>query len=152
MVEKATGITSLSLLDTSGKRVIEWYVVYFARTPFFFWTEWLQQGFRHAELWRPYQAGPGLNDQIWLRLKPTFEVLESFIDLDTTPPWLRFSDATVQRVQVLSTPYKVREWFSFGPPSCVETIKNALGIKAFFLRTPRQLYEYINRRGGVIEA
>jgi hypothetical protein len=85
-------------------------------------------------------------------LKPTFEILESFIDTDTTPPWLRFPDATVQRVQVFSTAYKVREWFSIGPPSCVETIKNALGIRSFWLRTPRQLYQHIQRRGGVIDA
>lgn len=142
--------TSLSLLDLSGKKVHEWYVVYFARTPYFFWTEWLRQGFRHVELWRPIQCGPELPDVLWLRLKPTFEMLENFLDLDPTPPWLRHPDATVQRVRAVSTPYKVREWFTFGPPSCVETIKNALGISSFWLRTPRQLYRYINCRGGII--
>jgi hypothetical protein len=54
-------------------------------------------------------------------------------------------------VQVLSKAYKVREWFSFGPPSCVETCKNALGINSFWTRTPFQLYQYIKRRGGILK-
>lgn len=144
--------TSLSLLDTAGKRVVEWYVVYFARTPYFFWTEWLKQGFRHCELWRPHYFGDRPTDVVWLRLKPTFEMLESYIDFEPAPPWLRHPDATVQKVTVVSTPFKIWQWFAVGPPTCVEIIKHALGIRSFWTRTPHQLYKHIKRRGGVIHA
>jgi hypothetical protein len=144
--------TSPSLFDLSeGKRWIEWYVVYYSRTPYFFWSEWLKQGFRHCDLWRPYYFGDKTTDVAWLRLKPTFEALESYIEFDPTPPWIKHPGTTTQRVQVALTAYKMRQWWTCRPPSCVETCKNALGIKAFSVYTPHQLYQYINRRGGVLE-
>ena len=145
-------VSKISLLDVEpGLRLIEWEVVYHPRVPYFFWANWLKQGFRHVELWRRQPFGLGSKDMLWLVLKPTFEVLESYIDYDPTPPGMRFPDATIQRVSVLSRAYKVREWFAFGPPSCVETVKNALGINSFWTRTPHQLYQYIRRRGGILK-
>lgn len=148
---KTPSHTKVSLFDV-GKdvRVFEWYIVYYTRTPYFFWTEWLKQGFRHCDLWRAYRFGPLSTDVMWLRLKPTFECLESFIEFDPTPPWIKHPDCTVQKVTVLSKAFKVRQWFAFGPPSCVETCKNALGINSFWVRTAWQLYKYIKARNGVI--
>lgn len=130
---------------------VEWWVVYHPRTPYFFWTEWLKQGFRHCDLWRPYRFGDRPENVVWLRLKPTFEMLESFIDLDPASPEEKFPGATVQKVQVLLRQGKIREWFSLGPPSCVEICKAALGINSFWTRTPYQLYQYIRRRGGILK-
>ena len=142
----------VSLLDlTEGTRLVEWYVVYYSRTPHFFWTEWLKQGFRHCDLWKPEYFGPDPENVVWLRLRPTFEMLECFLEFDPTPPWAKHPGTTVQKVQVLSKQYKVREWFTIGPPSCVETCKNALGINSFWTRTPYQLYQYIKRRGGILK-
>jgi len=141
----------LSLLDlTEGQRLFEWYAVYHWREPYYQWSKLFKQGFRHVELWRPEYYGPGINDLIWLVLRPTFEILESQIDLDPTAPWLRFPRCTVQKVQVISEKYKMRQWFHIGPLSCVETVKNALGINSFWIRTPYQLYKYIKRRDGVL--
>jgi hypothetical protein len=131
--------------------LIEWDVVYHPREPHFFWAAWLKQGFRHVELWRRQPYGENPDQTLWLVLKPTFEVLESYIDCDSRSPAQRFPGATIQKVQVLSKAYKVREWFSIGPPSCVETVKNALGINSFWMRTPHQLYQYIQRRGGILK-
>ena len=144
--------TKVSLLDfTENVRAIEWTVVYYSRTPYFKFTEWLKQGFRHCDLWRAERFGDSPDQVVWLRLKPTFEILECFLEFDPTPPWIKHPDATVQKVQVLSKAYRVREWFAFGPPSCVETCKNALGINSFWTRTPYQLYKYIQRRGGILK-
>ena len=142
------GTPSASQADV---RLVEWRVVYHRRTPYFFWTEWLKQGFRHCELWREQRYGEAPNEVIWLVLKPTFEILENFLDFDPTPPQERFPGATVQKVQVLSKQYKVREWFAIGPHTCVEACKFALGINSFFTRTPWQLFKYIKRRDGVIK-
>ena len=129
---------------------VEWWVVYYPRTPHFFWTEWLKQGFRHCDLWRAERFGEAPDQVIWLRLRPTFEMLECFLEFDPTSPWAKHPGATAQKVEVFSKPGKVREWFTIGPPSCVETCKNALGINSFWTRTPHQLYQYIKARGGVI--
>lgn len=144
---------SVSLFDlTPGVRYFEWTVVYYPRDAYFFWANWLKQGFRHCELWRPYKFGPSENDQIWLRVTPTFEILEADLEFDPRPPWVRFPGVTCQRVQVLSTARKVRQWFHAGPISCTELCKNALGINSFWMRTPYQLYKHVERAGGVIRA
>src|SRR6266478_2308519 len=97
-----------SLLDIAdGKRQIDWFVVYYSRPAYFFWAKWLKQDFRHCDLWRPYYFGEKLTDVVWLRLEPTFESLNSFIEFDPTPPWLKYPEATVQQVRVTVTNFKV---------------------------------------------
>ena len=143
----------ISLLDLEAdKRFSEWYVVYLARPPHFFWQKWVKQGFRHCELWRPYQFGKNVEDVAWLRLTPTFELLESEIVFDWRPPWMLFPDCTVQKVQVISRHYQVRQWFHFGPVTCTETVKNALAVNSFWIRTPYQLYKFLKKQNGVIRA
>ena len=140
----------MSLLDTAGMKTRNWFVVYHHRIPFFRFTKWLKPGFRHVELARPVQYGPGLSDVFWLHVLPTFEMLDAEVSLDPTPPWVRCPQATIQHVTASRPLGNVRQWFHIGPVSCVEIVKNALGINAFWVRTPWQLYQYINRRGGVI--
>lgn len=142
---------SLSLLDTAGMMVREWYVVYFPRVPFYWFTHYFKQGFRHVELWRPVPFGNNLGENVWLRIHPCFEMLDAEIDTSPIPPWDRFHGVTVQKVTVCKRECGIRSWFDIGPPSCVETAKAALGIRSFFTRTPSQLYRYIKHRGGVIK-
>lgn len=142
--------SKVSLLDlTPGKELVEWYVVYWPRTPHFFWANWLKQGFRHVELWRPYRFGKLPQNVVWLRLTPNFEILRADLEFDPTPPW-QLPGVTVQKVQVLFKHWRVRQWFHFGPWSCTESVKAALGINKFWLRTPHQLYHYIKRHHGVL--
>lgn len=141
----------LSILDTAGFRTFEWWVVYYPRVPHYFWAAWLKQGFRHCELWRPYPYGESPSEVAWLRVTPTFEILEAVIDFSPLPPWTRVAGCTVQKVQVLSKAYKMRQWFHFGPISCTEICKSALGINKLWMRTPWQLYQYIKQRDGVLK-
>ncbi len=140
----------LSLLDTSNAKIRDWYVCYFPRVPHYWFAKYLKQGFRHVELARPIQYGPELSDTIWLHVIPTFETLDAEVSLDPTPPWVRCPSATIQHVRVAKRLNKLRSWWDMGPPTCVEYVKAALGINAFFVRTPFQLYKYIAKRGGVI--
>lgn len=142
----------LSLLDTAGAKIRDWYVCYFPRTPYFKFAHALKQGFRHVELARPVRYGPELSDTVWLHVIPTFETLDAEVSLDPTPPWVRCPEATIQRVRATRRTGAVRSWWDMGPPTCVETVKAALGINAFFVRTPWQLYKYIDQRGGVIRS
>ncbi len=136
---------------TDGEfRYFEWTVVYYPREPHYFWAAWLKQGFRHCELWRPYQYGEGALDIGWLRVTPTFEILEAEIDTDPASPGLRFPGTTLQPVKVFSKALKVRQWFHFGPMSCTEICKAALGINKAFVRTPWQLFNYIKQRDGIL--
>jgi hypothetical protein len=140
----------LSLLDTAGCKVREWYVAYFHREAYYWFTKYLKPGFRHVELVRPWQYGPKPTDVLWLQLFPTFETLDVDLCTDPRPPWVRFPSVMVQKVTTVRPLNSVRSWFDIGPPSCVEVAKAALGINAFWVRTPWQLFKYIQKRNGVI--
>lgn len=148
MKTPVTTSPSSSLLD--GYRYFEWTVVYYPRVPHYFWSAWMKQGFRHCELWRRYSYGDSVSEVGWLRVTPTFEILEAEIDTNPAPPETRFLGCTVQPVTILSRAHLVRQWFHIGPVSCVDFCKAALGINSFWVRTPWQLYKYVKRRGGVL--
>ena len=143
-------MTQLSLLDTPGVKTRDWYVCYFPRTPHFKIAHLWKQGFRHVELTRPLQYGPKPSDVMWLNLLPTFETLDVEVSYDPRPPWVKAPEATIQKVTATRPYWKVRCWFDIGPFSCVEIAKFALGINAFTVRTPWQLWKYIEKRNGVL--
>ena len=140
----------VSLLDTAGLKVRDWYVVYHPRQPYFRFTKYLKQGFRHVELARPIYYGPRIEDVAWQHVLPTFEMLDVELSTDPRPPWTRCPQSTVQKVTATRPLYSVRSWLDIGPPTCVEFVKAALGVRAFWVRTPWQLYKYIRKRGGVL--
>ena len=77
----------ISLLDLeSGDRVVDWWAVFYPRTPHFWFAHLMKQGFRHVELMRPHYYGPLATDVMWLVLRPNFEILENHIEFDPTPP------------------------------------------------------------------
>ena len=145
----------LSLLDSAGMKTREWYVCYFDRDvsqPHYRMLRHLKPGFRHVELARPVQYGPAVSDVVWLLVLPALEMLDLECCLNPAPPWVRVPGATIQKVTASRPVGSMRSWFEIGPPSCVEVAKAALGINAFWVRTPWQLYQFINRRGGVINS
>jgi hypothetical protein len=143
---------SLSLLDTPDCKIREWYCCYFPRTPYYWFAHLWKQGYRHVELTRPLQYGPKPADVMWLNLIPTFETLDVEVSHDPRPPWVKVPGAVVQKVTVIRATPSVRSWFDIGPPSCVEIAKTALGINAFWVRTPWQLWKFIAKRNGVIDS
>jgi hypothetical protein len=144
-------MTSTSLLDLADAKIRDWYVVYHNREPYFWFTKCLKPGFRHVELTRPIYYGPNVEDVAWHNVLPAFEMIDVGIDTDPRPPWVKCPTSTVQKVTTIQPFYKVRSWFDAGPPTCVEVVKMALGIRAFFVRTPWQLYQYIHKRDGIID-
>jgi hypothetical protein len=102
-------------------------------------------------LTRPIYYGPNVEDVAWHNVLPAFEMIDVGIDTDPRPPWVKCPTSTVQKVTTIQPFYKVRSWFDAGPPTCVEVVKMALGIRAFFVRTPWQLYQYIHKRDGIID-
>lgn len=150
MATKTQADTRPSLLDLDGKMVREWWVVYHSRQWVRWWGKYLHPEFRHVELTRPVQYGPGISDVMWLQVIPTYEMLDAEISMDPRPPWTRCPNSTVQKVTAIRPFGTLRSWFDFGPPTCVEVVKMALGIRAFWVRTPLQLFKYIQRREGVV--
>lgn len=141
----------VSLLDMQGRSATRWYAVYMNRENPRWWNFFLKKGFQHIELWRPVQYGPESRDLFWMVIDPGLEYLEAEIHFDPTPPWRRSNEYTVQHVMGLCRVKKVRDWFHLGPVTCVEMAKMCIGVRSFWVRTPWQLYKYIDRRGGKLK-
>lgn len=131
----------------------EWYVVYHNRDPgdpAYKWTRWLKPGFRHVELTYPVRFGTEPDQQVWINVLPTMETLDVEISTDPRSPRMKCPQSTVQKVISVLPEGKLRSRFDIGPPNCVEVAKMVLGINAFFVRTPWQLYQYIAKRDGIL--
>lgn len=128
-----------------GRYHVHWYVVYMDEDNDEWWNRFLKPGFRHIQLWRPVQFGPSLEDRFWLVVDPGMEHVDTKVDHYPTAPWDRMPGLTVQSVQTAVKAKQVREYCFVGPITCVEMAKAHLGIRAWTIRTPRQLYNYIRK-------
>lgn len=141
---------SLSLLDVADRHVASWYVVYLNRENPRWWNKYLAPGFQHVQLWQAVQYGPNVCDLMWKVVDPCLERISVEVCFDAQPPWVSDPSLAVQRVTAAPRERVVREWFSFGPHTCVETAKAVLGLRSWRIRTPLQLYRYIARTRGVL--
>jgi hypothetical protein len=137
----------LSLLDLAGRDTVSWFVVFMNRENDCWWNRWLRPGYQHVQLWRPVQFGPQNNEKFWLVVDPGLEHVDTKNDWDPMPPWQRDPSATVMCIEVAVRAKQVRDWFFFGPITCVEIAKAHLGICSAFIRTPWQLAQYLRSHG-----
>lgn len=143
-------IQQLSLLDLVDRQVVSWYVCYCNRENPRFWNALLQPGYQHVQLRRPLRYGPEIDDELWLVLDPTLSHLDTSLRGIDAAPWFDPEVLHSQRVEAAPDVKRVREWFSFGPITCVEVAKVALGINSWRVRTPWQLFKYLRSRGCVL--
>jgi hypothetical protein len=130
----------ISLADTANALYVDIWLVFRnvpgKRSPFW---RLLKNGFRHIEVWR-------LDRGAWVRMDGCYEITK--LEIYTEPPWL-FNDSFLQptytRVRRVVKLNRLRDPFMFGPMTCVEMAKSAIGMWAPFVRTPYQLYKRIHR-------
>lgn len=136
----------LSLLDLAGRDHSWWYVLFMDRENPRWWNRFLKPGYQHVQLWRPIVYGPGTTDKFWLVVDPGLEHVDTKIDWHPQPPWERDATITAMRIDVAVRSKKVRDYFFFGPLTCVELAKAHLGICSTWMRTPWQLAKYLRAR------
>lgn len=119
----------------------EYYVIFTPPEQRRWWTKWLEEGYGHCYVvwW------DGFN---WLRMCP--ELTRVVIEV---LPWDKESDA--DRVLIGNTAVHielpVEDNRTRGPrlimsATCVEVVKYMLGIRCWYVWTPRQLFNYLVRR------
>jgi hypothetical protein len=125
-----------SLVDTVGCSPARLVLVYFPQSPKrVFWTRALDPAFAHVEIWR--EIGEGY----FVALRPDHE----FIDVDVIegPPSGIYQYVTARRR--LGVPL-----CPIGLKTCVSVAKAALGLRAPWIITPKQLYDYVSVREGIV--
>lgn len=91
----------------------------------------------------------------WLVVNPRADYLDIAIadTCDYHRPKLINVDIATAIVGVTTQPRQCRlrsRWF-VGPITCVEYIKALLGIRAFWIWTPWQLYRYVRAHRGIVQ-
>lgn len=127
---------TVSLLDTANRFPVEWWLVYSDTDRPHWWNRWLAPRYRHVSAYRR-------DGRVWLAYLPNAEFVDVHILRTDEQPWPQ--SAIVQRVVALRREGAVRSRLFLGPITCVEHMKALLGIRAWFLRTPLQLYRYCRR-------
>lgn len=138
----------LSLLDVADRHVVYWHVVFTSQEVDHWFTRHLAPGFQHCFAVREYRVGRAPSDSLYVKMDPYAAM--TTVDVWFSPPWVKHSPATIVKVAAAREVHATRSWFHLGPISCVEQVKMLLGIRAFFVRTPRQLHRYLLKHNGVL--
>ncbi len=135
--------SDVSLVDTAYKTITDIWVVFLdldkdrlSESRSRFWR-FLKPGFQHVECWKFIYPG------VWIRLDTSVELIS--VDVYEDPPWeaMAYLNPTVKHVRRLVSKGPWRAKFFIGPMTCVELSKAFLGVSAFFVRTPFQLYNFL---------
>ena len=109
------------------------------------WYDWFfPRGYAHTYLliWDEF---------CWIVLHPTTGITEVHLigmpEFSHPDNWLQDPDATVVEAE-LEWDEGMRNPWILTPMTCVEVVKSALGVRRFWLLTPRQLEAYLRRRWG----
>ncbi len=141
-------MSEISLVDTANAHITDVWVVFSDIDPDYYpeprsrlWG-FLEPGFQHTECW------VRITDKTWIRFDISMEIVIPKVYFD--PPWeaVAHLNPTVRRVRRLVKNGNPRELFFIGPITCVESVKSFLGVSAFFVRTPFQLYNFLRKEDG----
>lgn len=113
------------------------------------WTPFLKSGYKHCFLvhW---------DGELWLRIEkhygcmtvsPILWIDRLFVGTFNLEPYFEKLGFIVQVVDLGDRkPDKLRVKPLFAPNTCVESVKDFLGISAYFVNTPYQLFKYLEGR------
>lgn len=120
-----------------------YFVVFLQGEPH--WMDWfLAPGYGHCYLlvW---------DADRWIWIHPTLQIVQVTVDrlYGRLHPQIWPEHETARVIEVgLQGDERNRTPWMFGPLSCVELVKAFLGIRRFWIWTPRQLARYLERRYG----
>lgn len=143
-------VRSLSLLDLADREAVNWHVCYCNRENPRWWNRYLKLEYQHVQLRREIRFGPELNDVLWLVVDPGLSHVSLNLRGVDAAPWFDPEVLHTQRVQAAPKWWLVREWCFLGPITCVEISKAFLGINSWRVRTPWQLFKYLEERECVL--
>jgi hypothetical protein len=131
-----------SLLDTINRYPVDWWLVYSDMDDqTHFMGRLFKRGFQHVLALRR-------DGRVWVAIHPHFSFVDVQVIREDLTPWAMYPEATIQHIIAMrENAYSLSE-FHVGPLTCVELIKSLLGIRAWYVRSPWQLYRYCRRVYG----
>ena len=122
--------------DSIDDRTAQYLLVYQSAGDYTaWWAKWVDKELSHVEIW--WEIGGGY----YTAIRPYHHYL--VVDIMYGPPQGVVQRVTAQRLHELAM-------FPVGLKTCVTIAKAVIGVRAAWVLTPRQLYNYVAKRGGVV--
>jgi len=125
------------------------YVVFEDRTkPNIHWFQYpMQSGFRHCYLihWDGYSWFRVENTYGYLHFKELVLLEDYVVQGVDISNWFRSKGHTLVKVDLAKRSDSIRTPWLFTPNTCVELVKNFLGIGSWSIITPYQLFKYLRK-------
>lgn len=131
-----------SLIDTIDRWPVDWWLVYSDMDDSSHWIARLfKRGFQHV-------IALHRDGRVWVAIHPHFSFVDVQIIREDSTPWQMYPHATIQHVVAMRR-NAWRGWSAhIGPLTCVELMKSLLGIRAWYVRSPWQLFCYLKKHYG----
>ena len=123
-------------MDESEKVIVNWYII-FKKSPLKHWIfRWLNPEIQHCYAVRESEGG-----QFWIIINSMNSHTDVRMESKLDYPHIRLlaPDSVILSIRAIIRPENYR--YTLGINDCVETCKGVLGIKAFWVWTPYQLYK-----------
>lgn len=115
-------------------------VFYESRGASAWWTRWLDQRFVHVEVW--WHIG----DDYWVAVRPN----HCYLACDVMHGGPRQGECGVSRFRtVKAMRSRSSPMVPFGMKTCVTVVKAVIGLRAAWIVTPRQLFNYLDKKAFV---
>jgi len=134
-----------TLIDTWDISCTDWFVVFEHGDMKYWWTKYLQGGFRHCWAFR----WDGYN---WIAYRPNL----GYTDIEILP-WGKLEDIEfIHKDIICSAIIRHKAWRKTSrlrapfPTAftCVEQVKALLGIRKWYMFTAYQLFNYLRKKNG----
>ena len=127
-------------MDLKPTLTVDWFII-FTRSRYKFWAlKWIEKDFSHVYAMKKSPGG-----QFWIVVNPLLACLDcELLCVEQYPHPRLFAGDGVIILPVRAITKDVPRW-TFCVFNCVEVIKAILGIRAFWVWTPWQLYKYLTR-------
>ena len=125
-----------------------WYIVFgYSQTPHW-WGKILKRGFDHC--WAIRWTGHS-----WLVYHPAYGAVDvysldnlGYKESNNLPEIVQYTGYTaILYVKIHCDRGRLRVPWIYVPATCVEAVKYLLGLRAFWINTPYQLYKYLSKKG-----
>ncbi len=125
-------------MNTSTKNIHEYYIVFTSSKHNNWMVRWQSKPFQHV-----YAVKKSPGGHFWIKV----DAAASHTNIDLLPvseyPHVRMLTDEYDVILPVKAVIEARDRWTLCVFNCVEVVKSLLGIRAFWVFTPRQLYKYI---------
>ena len=132
-------------MDICRKTIVNYYIIFTESSQNHWLLKRLKREFQHVLAIKKSVGG-----HYWIVINPLFPytLVDIIPVLDYPDIRTLLNGHKYKTVMTVKAEVNIKERYTLCIINCVEIIKSLLGIRAFWVWTPYQLYKYLKKHGG----